>query len=305
MAAMEDEEDEAMANRQDSLDLGQLFSAALGTLQQHKTQLNQADDYNHDHGDNMVDTFSAITRAVKQKPQSTPSEQLASAAGSLRRSNSGSAQVYAKGLSQASREFQGRQVTKDNAMNLIQALMGGGQQGQQQPTQQSSGGLGDLLGGMLGGQQGQQQPAQQSSGGLGDLLGGMLGGQQGQQQPTQQSSGGLGDLLGGMLGGQQGQQQPAQQSSGGLGDLLGGMLGGQQGQQQQPQSQQDNGIDSGDLLKAGLAFMSTRARGGSNLEAVVNAVVAAGAMGSGYRQQSSSLVVGSLLSAVQNMTSGK
>ncbi len=107
-----------------------------------------------------------------------------------------------------------------------------------------------------------------------------------------------------MLGGQQQPQQPTQQSSGGLGDLLGSMLGGQQ-QPQQPTQQQSGGLDSGDLLKAGMAYMSAKARGASNLEAVVSAVVASSAMGSGYRQQSSSLVTSTLLSVVHGLAGAK
>lgn len=234
-----------MAYQQESVDLGQVFGAVLTALQQNRHELNEADEYNHDHGDNMVDTFGVITQAIRRTQGAAPSAQLAYAAQSLRQSTSGSARTYAEGLSEASREFQGQQVTRGNALTLIQALLGGG------------------------------QPAPQ----------------------PQQSSGGLGDLFGAMLGGQQQQQQ----SSGGLGDLLGTMLGGQQ----QPQPQQDDGLDMGDLLKGGLAYMTTKARGGSNLEAIVNAVVAASALGSGYQQQSSSLVVSTLLNAVQGMAGGR
>lgn len=75
----------------------------------------------------------------------------------------------------------------------------------------NSGGLGDLLGGILGGAQNQAQ-AQQSNP-LNDILGQVLGG-------GQQSSGNpLNDILGSVLGGGQQQQQ------GGLGGLLGSILG--------------------------------------------------------------------------------
>jgi len=279
-----------MSYQEESLDLEQLFSSVLTTMQQNRRALNEADEANHDHGDNMVDTFATITQAMRDTPGEAPSDRLAYAAEILGRRNSGSARMYADGLWQASREFEGKQVTRSNAAGLIQTLLGGGHA---TPIQEEgSRGLGDLLGSMLGGQQ--QQP-QQSSGGLGDLLGSMLGGQQ-QQAP--QSSGGLGDLLGSMLGGQ---QQQAPQSSGGLGDLLGSMLGGQQ--QQQPQ--QSDGLDMGDLLKAGMAYMSAKARGASNLQAIVSAVVAASAMGSGYREQSSSLVVNTLINAIQGMAGSR
>ncbi len=81
----------------------------------------------------------------------------------------------------------------------------------------NSGGLGDLLGGILGGAQNQAQS--QPSNPLNDILGQVLGGGGMQQQ----SSGNpLNDILGQVLGG--GQQQ--QQQQGGLGGLLGSILGG-------------------------------------------------------------------------------
>lgn len=84
-----------------------------------------------------------------------------------------------------------------------------------------SGGIGDLLGGLLGGQGGG------AAGGLGDLLGGALGG--GRTAAGGAGLGGLGDLLGGALGGALGGGGPAgggTTTGGGLGDLLGGLLGG-------------------------------------------------------------------------------
>jgi hypothetical protein len=49
-----------------------------------------------------------------------------------------------------------------------------------------------------------------------------------------------------------------------------------------------------------MSFMSTKSRGGSNLEAIVNAVVSSSAMG-GYRQQSGNLVATALMQAVKGM----
>jgi len=227
------------------LDLAQLFQTVTGTLSDNRQQLNDADDGNHDHGDNMVDTFEVITQAMKQKKGADPADQLEYAAQMLRQRKSGSSQLYAKGLEQASQEFQGQQVTPANAMTLIQSLLGGGQA--PQPQQQSQ------------------------DGGIGGVLGSLLGGS----------------------GGQQGQQS----QDGGIGNVLGSLLGGSGGQQ----SQQSDGIDMGDLLQAGMSFMSTKQRGGSNLEAIVNAVVSSSAMGGGYRQQSSNLVASTMMQVVKGM----
>jgi len=212
---------------QKSINLGSLFQAVTGTLQNNKAQLNDADEENHDHGDNMVDTFAVITQAMNEKKDADPADQLAYTSQLLREKKNGSAQVYANGLAQAAQEFQGKQVNQGNAMNLIQALMGGGQSVQQ--------------------------------------------------------------------------QEPQQQSGGGLGGLLGSLLGGGQ-QQQETQQQQDSGLDMGDLLQAGMAFMGTKARGGSNLEAIVNAVVSNSAMANNsHRSQSGSLVTNTLLQTIAGM----
>jgi len=210
-----------MAYAEESLDLEQIFSAVLATMQQNRRALNEADEANHDHGDNMVDTFATITQAMRDTPGEAPSDRLSYAAEILGRRSSGSARMYAEGLTQASREFEGRQFTRSNAAGLIQTMLGGGQ-----------------------------------------------------ATPVQE------------------------EGARGLGDLLGSMLGGQQ--QQQPQ--QSDGLDMRDLLKAGMAYMSAKSRGASNLQAIVSAVVAASAMGSGYREQSSTLVVNTLINAIQGMT---
>ncbi|MCX6001253.1 MAG: hypothetical protein NTY79_01750 [Chloroflexi bacterium] len=123
-----------MSNPSNPIDLGQLFQTVMGTLAQNKESLNNADINNHDHGDNMVNTFQLITRAINEKKGANPSEQLAYAAEILRQQKSGSAQLYAKGLSQASQQFQGQEVNSDNAMTLIPTLLGIGNAPVQQST---------------------------------------------------------------------------------------------------------------------------------------------------------------------------
>lgn len=210
-----------MFNQGSPIDLVKMFQGVTGQLQKNKESLNQADENNHDHGDNMVETFEVITQAMREKQGAEPADQLAYASEILRQRKSGSSQLYAKGLSQASQDFRGQQITPNNAMTFIQDLLGGGQPAQAQPQQ----------------------------------------------------SGGIGDLLGGLLGGGQQQNQP----------------------------QQSSGFDMGNLLNAGMNFMSTKARGGSNLEAIINALVSNSAMGSGYRSQSSSLVASTLMQVIQGM----
>jgi hypothetical protein len=264
-----------MSNQTNQLNLPSLFRSVTKALTQERQTLNETDTYNHDHGDNMVEVFKVISQAMQERKNADPADQLAYASQLLRQQKSGSAQLYSQGLSRASEEFKGqKQVTPDNAMSLIQALMGGGQ-----PS---------------------RAPAQS---GMGNLLGSLLGG--GQQQAQQQPQGGLGDLLGSLLGGDQPQQQQPQQPQGGMGNLLGSLLGGQQ-QTQSNEPQGGGGFDLGDLANAGMAYMSTKSEGGSNMDAIINAVVSRSAMSnSQHRSQSGALVVNTLLQAIGGLSGKK
>ena len=207
-----------MAN---NLDLASLFQSVTGNLLQNRDTLNQADTYNHDHGDNMVQIFEVITQAMQAKQGADPADQLAYASQLLRKkSQSGTAQFYVDGLSKASQQFSGQQVTPDNAMTLVQSLLGAG-------TQQTS------------------QPQS------GDLLG---------------------SLLSGLTGGGQAAQEP-------------------------------DGLDAGDLLSAGLAFMQSKQQGESTGEALLDALSAGTAMGqTPHRAQSGALVANTLMQVIGSMT---
>lgn len=127
------------------INLFSVFKSVTDALQQNQNQLNNADTYNHDHGDNMVEIFDIVTKAVKEKQNLTPAEQLEYAAQLLRNKQSGSAQYYTQSLDQASQELQGsKSLTADNAMTLLKTLLGGGQ-----ASTQSAGPVGEILGSLL------------------------------------------------------------------------------------------------------------------------------------------------------------
>lgn len=141
-------------------DLSALFNVAAKTLAANRSTLNQADSENQNHGDNMVQAFKMISQAMASQRGAAPSDQLRYASQYLaQNANNGSAHVYAQGLAQAAQQYQGQQaITPDNALLLIQSLLGGG-------AQPSSQGSADLLGSLLGGQQAQQmQQVQQTQG---------------------------------------------------------------------------------------------------------------------------------------------
>jgi hypothetical protein len=227
--------------------LANVFQMVTKSLMENQQALNQADDNNHDHGDNMVSTFQTITKSMQAKKSAPSSTALAYAAKQLsKEAASGSGKLYAQGLNQAAKEFKGKPVDANSALQLLQMLIGGGQA---QPQATSSQG-GDLLG---------------------TLLGGMAGGQ---QQQTASSQGG---------------------------DLLGTLLGGATGSQNQGAG--SPGLDAGDLLNAGLAYLQAKQSGGSNAQALIQAVVAGSGMGdSTHRNQSTQLVVDSFLQALGTLT---
>jgi hypothetical protein len=205
------------------MDLSALFGVAAQALAANQGELNQADAQNHNHGDNMVQAFNMITQALGSQTGASPSQQLNHASQYLaQHATSGSGQVYAQGLAQAAQQFHGQQaVTPDNAMMLVQSLLGGG--------------------------------------------------------------------------------QPAQPQSGGT-DLLGSLLGGLTGQPAQTSQQQDSGVDLGDVLNAGMAFMNAKNQGQGNLQAGLMALMAAGPLGqSTHRQQSGQVVGNALLQAISSM----
>jgi hypothetical protein len=202
-------------------DLSALFEVATQALAANQSSLNQADTENQNHGDNMVQAFNMIAQSMAAQRGSAPSTQLQHASEYLaQNAQSGSGQVYAQGLAQAAQQFQGQEaVTPDNAMLLIQSLLGGG------------------------------------------------------QQPSSQAGG---DLLGTLLGGQQ-----AGSSGGGPSD----------------------GIDMGDLVNAGMAFMNAKQQGQDNIQAALAALMSAGPMAQKpHRQQSGQLVANALLQAIAGMS---
>jgi hypothetical protein len=225
--------------KKQKLDLATAFQAVSSNLVEHQSGLNQADLYNHDHGDNMVEIFGVINEAMDAKRGKKPAEQFAYASQLLeQRSQSGSAKMYASGLSQASMQFKGKAVTPDNVSTLLQALLGGQASGQPSP-----GASADLLG---------------------SLMGGLAGGQGAGQGPSSATP----DLLGSLLGGTSGSQSTSSQG----------------------------GLDLGDLLNAGMAFMNSQQQGDSSLESIINAFVSATQAGQKpYRAQSGELVANSMI----------
>ena len=133
---------------------------------------------------------------------------------------------------------------------------------------------------------------------LGALLGGLTGDTGTQPQQGGQAAGGdmLGALLGGMTGGTATQPQQSGQAAGG--DMLSTLLGGLTGGGSSGAGLQD-GLDLGDLLNVGMAYMQFKKQGSSSLDALVKAFMQMSGMGNSTdRTQSTELVVSSFLKAL-------
>ncbi len=305
------------------LDLSTIFGEITKTLVANQQVLNEADKTNHNHGDNMVQTFKTAQKAVVTGKDKTPAQQLEYVAKRLQKtSRSGSGQIYAEGFSRAAQKFEGKSVSPDNIGTLIEALMGSGQTSQpqqqtkpkpkpvkpkpqtSQPKPQQSQGGGDMLSTLLGGlMSGEQQPQQsqpkpQQNQGGGDLLTTLLGSlMAGEQQPQQQQSspqqtqaGGdmLTTLLGGLMGGEQQtqtQQSVPQQSQGG-GDMLTTLLGGLMGGEQQAQPPQHSQPSS------------QQTSGGGLMETLLGGLLGGSSTSSQQSQNASGDLIGSLLGSL-------
>jgi hypothetical protein len=245
-----------MANGQ--ISLLDLFGQVSKTMQKNQKKLNEADSYNHDHGDHMVEIFDVISQAMKEKKNADPADQLEYAAKLLRnQAGSGSGKLYAEGLKKAAKTVTGKELNAGTILSVLQTIMGAG--GTSAGASDGGGLLGSLMGQAAGGA---------SSGS--DLLGSLLG------QSSGSSSGG-GDLLGSLLGG-----------LGGTGD-----------------SSQE-GLDLGDLLGAGMDYMSSKQSGKSDMEALTGALLKGATMTqSPHRAQSSELVTSTLLKALSTIMNTK
>ena len=137
------------------IDLSQLFGQVVQSLSQNQGALNQADEYNKNHGDNMVEIFKLVTQALQEKKDAKPAAQLKYAASQVRKIGSGSAQVYAKGLARAAKDIKGNTVDIGNVMQLVLDLIAGGKK--VNPSPQSGDPLSSILTGLMG-------AGQQSSG---------------------------------------------------------------------------------------------------------------------------------------------
>jgi hypothetical protein len=156
---------------QPPLDLSELFGAALEAVTAHRQEINALDGYNGNHGDNMVENVRMIVDALQEKSSQTPTEALGYASQRLRSQGSGgTSQYYARGLSQAADQLQGRSsLDSDDVVSVVQSLLGAiPAQGYEERPQAGGSVLEQVLGMARG--QPPQAGAQDEGLDLGDVL---------------------------------------------------------------------------------------------------------------------------------------
>jgi len=145
-----------MSTGTNQVDLAKVFGTVAQLLAANQSKLNDMDDYNHDHGDNMVNIFKAATTALKTSKQSSISSSLAKAAKQVASLPSGSAKTYAEGFTRAAEEFKGRRkLDAEDAISLVTALMGSQKLESQSTTADA---LTSLIGQMASGGQSAESP---------------------------------------------------------------------------------------------------------------------------------------------------
>ena len=278
----------------EELNLSTVFEEVTKVLATNRQQLDDADEYNHNHGSNIVHTFNLIQQAIVSKEAEPVSDQLAYASRMLKEKSTGStAQIYADGLANAAQEFVGKEFNPSTVGTLVNSLMG--------MDSGTDRGAGDFLSSLLGSlsKPEAEQPQAPAPTQPTDLFGSLIGSLTGQQQaaPAAAQQPDASDLLGGLLGGLTGTSSGSSQtaSGGGIGDLVGSLLGGQSS------GSQSSGLDSKDLLSLGLAYFAAKQSGQSNLQAIMQALAGSSPLGKRQdQQQSGALVINTILNMLGN-----
>ena len=106
-------------------DLTPHFQAVSQVLASHRTALNQADTWNGNHGDHMVEIFAVVSRIVREQPAGDLAGVLDSASQALALLPlNGSARVYSQGLAAFARQFHGYGISIDDLIGYIRSALG-------------------------------------------------------------------------------------------------------------------------------------------------------------------------------------
>jgi hypothetical protein len=101
-----------------------LFSAVGQALESNRQALNQADPYNGNHGDHVVQIFQLASQAAEEKRDLPPAEIMEHAALLLQgQKQNGSAQEYARGLACMAEQFRKYEITLDGLVSYVRGVL--------------------------------------------------------------------------------------------------------------------------------------------------------------------------------------
>jgi len=148
-----------------NLDLSTIFKTVTERLSDEQETLNDADTYNHDHGDHMVQIFDLIQSAVSKKSDKSIADQLEYAGEVVQeKSESGSSKLYAQGLMNAASNLTGSDLDANAIGTLVKSLLNVEETQQSQKQE-------NVLGSLLSGMTGSGESSSESDGfGVDDLL---------------------------------------------------------------------------------------------------------------------------------------
>jgi len=138
-----------------ALQLAPLFQAVADFLTRNREAFNQADPYNTNHGDHMVEIFQIAVRAAQEKAGASVADAMQHAAGLLAETHgNGSAQVYGRGLAQLAGQLRKYNLELVDLVFYVQSVLSeekseAGKNGQARS--------GDVLKALVGGLAGWQQ----------------------------------------------------------------------------------------------------------------------------------------------------
>lgn len=250
-----------MASALTSPNLADLFGAALRSLAEQRDEINALDDFNGNHGDNMVQNLQVVTEALSMQQDKSPAEALRYAGDVLQvQGRGGTSQFYSQGLGRAAEQLQGHATLEQgDVMTLIQSILGSvPAQGNPQEGQTVQSVL-DMVLGMAGAQQVSPQPA---------------------PEPEPTLGGGVFDLLKGLIGLSPSKPTPVQPT-------------------QPSVVPQDDTFDVGDvlerLLPAGLAYLQAKQAGADSSQAIKQALIKALLGGQAQRPSTPRAAAGSVI----------
>ena len=106
------------------LNLEQLFQSVTAVLVQNQAAFNQADPFNTNHGDHMVEIFQVASQAARENAGADLPEAMEYASQKMaERTDNGSALVYAHGLARMAQQFRSYGVTLDDLVLYVQGLI--------------------------------------------------------------------------------------------------------------------------------------------------------------------------------------